>query len=92
MEYRQIIYEPGKVARVKLNRPRYRNCLSRVLLEELDDAFRQAASDEEVRVIVLSGEGENFCRGTTWELPRSLPTARSEGTWPIRRIARADMK
>ena len=55
MEYKHIKYETGKVTRVILNRPRYRNALSRVLLEEMDDAFSQAMADEEVRVVVLSG-------------------------------------
>lgn len=79
MEYRQIIYEPGKVARIKLNRLKYRNCLSRVLLEELDDAFRQAASDEEVRVIVLSGEGDNFSSGHDLGTPEELADRQERG-------------
>ena len=42
MEYKYIKYEAGKVARIILNRPRYRNALSTVLLEEMDDAFGRA--------------------------------------------------
>jgi enoyl-CoA hydratase len=79
MKYRQIIYEPGKVARVKLNRPQYRNCLSRILLEELDDAFRQAANDDEVRVIVLSGEGDNFSSGHDLGTPEEMADREERG-------------
>ena len=63
MDYQHIRYEPGKVARVVLNRPRYRNAQSRLMLEEMDDAFKQAVFDDDVRVIVLSGEGDHFSAG-----------------------------
>jgi enoyl-CoA hydratase len=64
MAYRHIDYEKrDRVARVILNRPRYRNAQSRVLLEEMDDAFAAANADDDVRVIVLSGRGEHFSSG-----------------------------
>ncbi|MBL7166079.1 MAG: enoyl-CoA hydratase/isomerase family protein [Dehalococcoidales bacterium] len=63
MEYKQIIYQPGKVARVILNRPRYLNAQSVVMREELDDAFARAMEDEEVGALVLSGAGDHFCSG-----------------------------
>lgn len=63
MEYKQIIYQPGKVARVILNRPRYLNAQSVVMREEVDDAFARAMEDEEVGALVLSGAGDHFCGG-----------------------------
>jgi len=63
MTYEQIIYQPGVIARVILNRPQYHNAQSRVLLEEMDDAFKRAAADDEVRVIILSGNGQHFSSG-----------------------------
>lgn len=63
MSYQQIRYEPGRVARVILARPEYRNAQSATLLDEVDDALAKAASDDEVRVIVLSGEGDAFSSG-----------------------------
>ena len=64
MTYKHIQYETGdRIARVILNRPRYRNAQSRVLLEELDDAFNTANADDDVNVIILSGAGEHFCSG-----------------------------
>ncbi len=63
-DYTQIRYETvGRVARVVLNRPRYRNAQSRLLLEEMDDAFARASEDLGVGVIVLSGEGDHFSAG-----------------------------
>lgn len=61
--YETIRYEPGRVARVILNRPDHRNAQSAVLLQEVDQAFAEAVADPQVRVIVLSGEGEAFSSG-----------------------------
>jgi len=64
MPYKQITFEKtGAVARVTMNRPRYRNALSRVLLSELDDGFAKAAADDDVRVIILAGAGDHFSAG-----------------------------
>jgi enoyl-CoA hydratase len=63
MEYQHIIYEPGKVARIILNRPQYRNAQSWLMREEMDHAFDQAAEDDEVGAIILSGMGDNFSAG-----------------------------
>lgn len=62
--YTQIRYETsGRIARMTANRPQVRNAQSRVLLEELDAAFAEAVADDEVRVIILAGEGEHFSAG-----------------------------
>lgn len=62
--YTQILYEAeGPIARVKMNRPRYLNAQSRVLREEMDDAFSVATNDNDIRVIILSGEGDHFSSG-----------------------------
>ncbi|HLF03148.1 MAG TPA: enoyl-CoA hydratase-related protein, partial [Anaerolineales bacterium] len=52
------------VARVTLNRPFNYNAYSTDTLEELATAFRQAAFDDEVGVIVYTGAGDRaFCTG-----------------------------
>ncbi|MHB8574109.1 MAG: enoyl-CoA hydratase-related protein [Dehalococcoidia bacterium] len=62
--FEQIVYEKiGRVGRVTLNRPRYRNAQSRVLREEMDAAFAEAVADDGVRVIVLAGAGDHFSSG-----------------------------
>jgi enoyl-CoA hydratase len=63
MEYKHIIYQPGRIARIILNRPRYMNAQSRLMREEMDDAFVRATNDDEVCVIILSGAGESFSAG-----------------------------
>ena len=64
MAYEQIQYRTeGRLARIVLDRPQYRNAQSRVLLSELDAAFTAAAADPAVRVIILSGNGPAFSAG-----------------------------
>ncbi len=46
-----------------MDRPEYRNAQSRVLLEELDEAFGEAMADHDVRVVVLFGNGEHWSSG-----------------------------
>jgi enoyl-CoA hydratase len=63
MDYERIIYQPGRVTRIIMNRPRYRNGISHPMYMELEDAFDRATADEECRVIVHSGAGPCFSGG-----------------------------
>ncbi len=63
MTFKHIIYEPGKVARIILNRPQYRNAQSVLMREEMDQAFQSAADDKQAGVVLLSGAGEHFSAG-----------------------------
>jgi len=65
MDFKEIIYEKHDwVARITLNRPSNYNAYSTGTLEELATAFRQAAFDDEVGVIVYTGAGDRaFCTG-----------------------------
>jgi len=59
-----VTYERvGRVARVTLNRPEYRNAQNSAMTYALDAAFSRAVDDDEVAVIVLSGNGDHFCAG-----------------------------
>lgn len=51
------------VATVTMNRPRYRNAQNSAMTYALDAAFERAVADDDVRVIVLAGEGEHFSAG-----------------------------
>lgn len=63
----------GMIAVVALNRPRYRNALSRQTIDELDAAFKRATEDGQVRVIVLKGEGPHFSSGADLGSPDAQP-------------------
>lgn len=51
------------IAWVMLNRPQYSNAQNYRLLGQLDAAFKTAVEDDEVKVIVLGGEGKHFSAG-----------------------------
>ncbi len=51
----------GHVAWVTLNRPEKRNALNFDMLEQLIATFQQLDQDENVRVVVIKGEGKSFC-------------------------------
>ena len=51
------------VAWITMNRPQYNNAQNGRMTYELDDAFKRAVADDEVKVIVLRGEGKHFSAG-----------------------------
>lgn len=53
----------GPVAQVKLCRSEASNALDLEMIHALDTAWSKLQSDPEIRVVILSGEGRNFCAG-----------------------------
>lgn len=53
----------GGVARVTLNRPELRNAFDDALIALLAKTFAELDKDNEVRVVVLAGNGPAFCAG-----------------------------
>lgn len=53
----------GAVARITLNRPEKRNALNDAIIAGIKQGLRKAAGDENVRAIVISGAGKDFCSG-----------------------------
>ena len=53
----------GPVAWVIMNRPKYANAQNSQMTYALDGALRRAVDDDEIRVIILKGEGKHFSGG-----------------------------
>jgi enoyl-CoA hydratase/carnithine racemase len=53
----------GKVATVTLNRPERKNPLTFESYAELRDTFRALGGEASIKVVVVTGAGENFCSG-----------------------------
>jgi 2-(1,2-epoxy-1,2-dihydrophenyl)acetyl-CoA isomerase len=51
------------VATITLNRPDVYNALNDEITYELQDALKAVSKDDQVRVVVLTGEGKAFCSG-----------------------------
>lgn len=64
LDYKDIIYQKdGPIARIILNRPEKMNALRHQLRAELFHAAKVAALDNEVRVIIIKGNGRCFAAG-----------------------------
>ena len=55
--------DQGPVAILTLNRPDQRNALSRALVDRLRDEIDKVCSEQDIRVLVLTGAGTAFCAG-----------------------------
>ncbi len=74
MDYKEIIYVvDGHVATITFNRPERMNALTKVLERELHDAMQTADRDENVRAIILTGNGRAFCAGMDMDELEVLP-------------------
>ena len=57
------VLREGAIATVALNRPANRNAIGGPMMAELYAAISEIAADPSVRVLVLRGEGADFCPG-----------------------------
>ncbi|MDH5588684.1 MAG: enoyl-CoA hydratase-related protein [Gemmatimonadota bacterium] len=81
--FQEILYEKGDwVARVTINRPFNYNAYSTSALVELATAFRDAAFDDQVGVIVYTGAGDRaFCTGGDVKEYEALYTTKPRDYW-----------
>jgi 2-(1,2-epoxy-1,2-dihydrophenyl)acetyl-CoA isomerase len=64
MEFEFLKYDVRSgVAYLTLNRPEVYNALNDKITYELQDAFKMIAKDDQVRAVILTGEGKAFCSG-----------------------------
>jgi enoyl-CoA hydratase len=87
--YEFIKYEPqddGTIVRIILNRPETRNAQNRGMLVELHEAFLAAEQDDNVRVVILGGEGPMFSSGHDIGSKLSRAELFGDNPHPSRRI------
>jgi enoyl-CoA hydratase/carnithine racemase len=64
MAYNTIKYEVAEnILTITLNRPDKLNAFTGEMMAELIDAFDKADADDDVRAIIVTGEGRAFCAG-----------------------------
>jgi enoyl-CoA hydratase/carnithine racemase len=94
MAYQQIRFEVAdRVATLTLNRPERRNAWNRGMGMEIRDALRAADERDDVRAVVVTGAGRDFCvgadlegGGTVFDEARSAEGGRlSLKAWEIRK-------
>lgn len=64
-EYREILFDfYNGIAKITINRERYRNAFTPLTVSEISDALRYCRDSKDVRVVVLTGKGDvAFCAG-----------------------------
>jgi methylglutaconyl-CoA hydratase len=63
VEYQHLKVHAGPVAKVTLARPEVRNAMDADTLRSLTLVFRELASNPEVRAVIVTGGGKDFCAG-----------------------------
>lgn len=58
-----VRYEPGRIARIVFDAPAKKNAINSAGWDVLAAALTDFASDDAARVLVLTGEGDEFCSG-----------------------------
>src|SRR6516164_8376218 len=81
MTTQEILYTiSGRVATITLSRPDKLNAWTRAMEQEVRQAMQEAAEDDQVRVIVLTGAGRGFCAGADMSL---LQDVVAKGVHPL---------
>lgn len=64
-QYEEILFDFWNgIARITINRPRYRNAFTPLTVAEMSDALRYCREAQEVCIVVLTGAGDKaFCAG-----------------------------
>jgi enoyl-CoA hydratase/carnithine racemase len=86
-DFESLIWEQeGHVATITLNRPEKLNAMSWVMFTEIHAAFERAATDPEIRCIVVTGAGNAFCSGADLTDPANAVTSPFELQDRMRKI------
>jgi enoyl-CoA hydratase len=64
MSENHVLYSvEGNVATITLNRPDTHNALTDDMFDDVVDGLKQAADQDDVKVVILKGNGKSFCSG-----------------------------
>ncbi len=73
MSFTEVTRPHPQVAVVTLNRPERMNAMAFDVMIPFRDALRDIGSDNDVRVVVITGAGRGFCSGADHENPGTMP-------------------
>ena len=77
----------GKVLRIQINRPLFKNALTSGMHIALADIFADASKDDDIQAVLLQGAGESFCAGC--DVEDLLKNLAGGGNFPQTRLMKA---
>ena len=87
MTWRNIRFEQSAVSLLTVNRPTHRNAIDFATMDELEAVLAILETDESLRALVLTGEGDTFISGGDLKDFQTLITA-EDGRHMARRMGR----
>ena len=72
MSFIKVEFPRREIAVVKLNRPERMNAMAFDVMVPFREALEELSFNNEVRVVIITGEGEGFCSGADLQDPGLL--------------------
>lgn len=90
MEEKDVVYleKQDSIGILFLNQPKKKNAISAVMMDKLTDLLNELELDDEIRVILIRGAGDNFCVGGDLDQPGPKPVTAEFSRKTLRRYNR----
>ena len=79
----------GPIGTIVLNQPHKKNAISAVMMDLLSQSLHELENEDEIKVIALRGEGDNFCAGGDLDQPGPRPMTAEFSRQSLRHYLRA---
>ena len=87
----EVVYikREGPVGTIVLNQPHKKNAISAVMMDLLAQSLHTLENEDEIKVIALRGEEDNFCAGGDLDQPGPRPMTAEFSRQSLRHYIRA---
>lgn len=86
-----LVEKDGHVLTVTLNRPEKKNAVNSEVMCRLYDAWKELDADDDLRCVILTGNGDTFCAGMDLSEIGKLGTGKPENEWMERVMSEPDV-
>ncbi|MEX1147581.1 MAG: enoyl-CoA hydratase/isomerase family protein [Sphingomonadales bacterium] len=78
----RLTKQDGGIATVTISNPRRKNAVSRPMHRQLERIWEEIDCDDDIRVVILTGDGDAFCAGTDLSVQKDQNEAGRPGRPP----------